>query len=162
MFGAFRNQSPLQQENRLSVVLFGSKYESPFLTEFFRQYSLECGYFFFSWRVSLKGLEAATQNRLRAEGWLSTHGYVKRKRKRKKIKVVFSDSLDTKVGIILLSTNTVVCFQATIQLSFWECQDFLFFKPPFSCHFENVKISRYDLPCGASDESFFSNLVIIF
>lgn len=139
MFGAFRNQSPLQQENRLSVVLFGLKYESPFLTEFFRQYSLECGYFFFSWRVSLKGLEAATQNRQRAEGWLSTHGYVKRKRKRKKIKVVFSDSLDTKVGIILLSTNTVVCFQATIQLrmsrflvfqatiqlSFWECQDFL-------------------------------------
>ena len=72
----------------------------------------------FSRRVSLKGLEAATQNRQRAEGWLSTHGYVKRKRKRKKIKVVFSDSLDTKVGIILLSTNTVVCFQATIQLSF--------------------------------------------
>ena len=62
--------------------------------------------------MSLKGLEAATQNRQRAEGWLSTHGYVKRKRKRKKIKVVFSDSLDTKVGIILLSTNTVVCFSS--------------------------------------------------
>ena len=46
-FAAFRNQSPLQQENRLSVALFGLKYESPFLTEFFRQYSLECCYFFF-------------------------------------------------------------------------------------------------------------------
>lgn len=32
----------------------------------------------FSWKVSLKGLEAATQNRQRAEGWKSTHGYVKR------------------------------------------------------------------------------------